>query len=280
MRPARLWVAYERPAEAFAYLERPEGAQIMLSQRTGNWETAPLDQPYGRGAMFQVYVASIDPVQRSLEAAGWPLYAGPREVWREVGDRQAGQREIFVLDPDGYLVMVAHNLVGRPLLKEFVVRPARPGDLPDLRQAIVELQEYERRLHRTRLPGEQIADAYLAWLQQQTATTGGVLVAEVAGKFAGFATGWIVAEENLAETADLNRAGYVSDICVMPAYRGHRVAGELLSAIERQLASRGITRVRIASLAANASAQTAYQRAGYEPYEIVFEKCIGSGPTP
>jgi GNAT superfamily N-acetyltransferase len=214
----------------------------MLSQRAGKWETAALDHPYGRGAMFQVYVANIDPVQRSLEAAGWPLYAGPREVWREIGDRRAGQREIFVLDPDGYLVMVAHDLVERPLLKEFVVRPARPGDLPDLRQAIVELQEYERRLHTTRLPGEQIADAYLAWLQQQAATIGGVLVAEVAGKFAGFATGWIVEEGNLGETADSNRAGYVSDICVMPAYRGHRVAGELLSAIERRLAGTGITR--------------------------------------
>jgi hypothetical protein len=36
-------------------------------------------------------------------------------VWREVGDRQAGQREIFVLDPDGYLVMVADDLGERPL---------------------------------------------------------------------------------------------------------------------------------------------------------------------
>jgi hypothetical protein len=35
-------------------------------------------------------------------------------VWREVGDRQAGQREIFVLDPDGYLVMIAHHLGERP----------------------------------------------------------------------------------------------------------------------------------------------------------------------
>jgi len=86
----------------------------MLSQRSGKWETAPLERPYGRGAMFQLYVASIEPVQRSLERAGWPLYAGPREVWREVGDRQAGQREIFVLDPDGYLVMIAHDLGERP----------------------------------------------------------------------------------------------------------------------------------------------------------------------
>ena len=56
-----------------------------------------------------------EPVQRALETAGWPLYAGPREVWREVGDRQAGPREIFVLDPDGYLVMVADDLGERPL---------------------------------------------------------------------------------------------------------------------------------------------------------------------
>ena len=103
-------IAYRRPEEAFAYLERPEGAQIMLTERSGKWETAPLEWPYGRGAMFQVYVASIDPVSQSLEAAA--LYAGPREVWREVGDRQSGQREM--LDPDGYLVMVADDLGERP----------------------------------------------------------------------------------------------------------------------------------------------------------------------
>jgi catechol 2,3-dioxygenase-like lactoylglutathione lyase family enzyme len=107
----------QRPEEAFVYLERPKGAQIMLSQRTGKWETASLDRPYGRGAMFQVSVASIGPIQRLLEAAGRPLYAGSREIWREVGDRQTGQREIFVLDPDGYLVMVAQALGERPLLE-------------------------------------------------------------------------------------------------------------------------------------------------------------------
>ena len=109
-------IAYQRPEQLFVYLERPEGAQLMLCQRSGNWETGPLDPPYGRGVMFQVYVASIEPIQNSLEAAGWPLYAGPREVWRLVGDREAGQREVFVQDPDGYLVMIAHNLGERPLV--------------------------------------------------------------------------------------------------------------------------------------------------------------------
>ena len=57
-------IAYQRPEEKFIYLERPEGAQIMLSQRSGKWETGLLDRPYGRGTMFQVYVTNIEPVER------------------------------------------------------------------------------------------------------------------------------------------------------------------------------------------------------------------------
>jgi catechol 2,3-dioxygenase-like lactoylglutathione lyase family enzyme len=42
-------VAYRRPAEKFVYLERPEGAQIMLCQRHGRFETGPLERPLGQG---------------------------------------------------------------------------------------------------------------------------------------------------------------------------------------------------------------------------------------
>ncbi len=61
----------------------------------------------------------------------------------------------------------------------------------------------------------------------------------------------------------------------MPVYRGQRIAADLLFAIERHLTLSGISRMRLASLAPNASARTAYRRAGYVPYEIVFEKRIG-----
>ena len=107
-------VAYQRPEEAFAYLERPDGAQIMLGNAAANGRGR---SSIGLRAWRDVpgVLTSIEPITRSLEGAGWPLYAGPREVWREVGDRQAGQREIFVLDPDGYLVMVADDLGERPL---------------------------------------------------------------------------------------------------------------------------------------------------------------------
>ncbi|GAB5469549.1 MAG: VOC family protein [Rhodospirillales bacterium] len=108
-------VAYQRPAEKFVYLERPEGCQIMLCQRSGVWETAELARPFGRGAMFQIYVAAVAPIQERLTRAAWPLHAGPREVWRRWGDREGGKLEIFVQDPDGYLIMLAEDLGERPL---------------------------------------------------------------------------------------------------------------------------------------------------------------------
>lgn len=108
-------VAYQRPEQHFVYLERPDGAQIMLCQRSGKWETGALERPYGRGVMFQVFVEGLAEVEAALERAGQPLYAGPREVWRRWGDREGGKREIVVQDPDGYLVMLAEDLGERPL---------------------------------------------------------------------------------------------------------------------------------------------------------------------
>ena len=105
-------IAYQRPAERFVYLEREDGAQVMLCQRNGRFETGPMLAPLGQGAMFQVYVDTIEPIEAALTAAGWPIYLGPREVWRRTGDRESGQREVFVQDPDGYLLMVA-STIGR-----------------------------------------------------------------------------------------------------------------------------------------------------------------------
>ena len=86
-------IAYQRPEEKFAYLERP----------------------YGRGVMFQIYIDSIDPTIERLKELRVSIYGGPREVWRRYGDREGGKREVFVLDPSGYLIMLAEDLGERPL---------------------------------------------------------------------------------------------------------------------------------------------------------------------
>jgi catechol 2,3-dioxygenase-like lactoylglutathione lyase family enzyme len=109
-------VAYDRPAAGFAYLER-EGAQIMLCRINGNWETGPLDRPFGRGVNFQISARSLDPILEALHAAGWPLYREPGEAWYRIGDEpsESGSREFLVQDPDGYLVRFSQSIGTRPI---------------------------------------------------------------------------------------------------------------------------------------------------------------------
>jgi ribosomal protein S18 acetylase RimI-like enzyme len=154
------------------------------------------------------------------------------------------------------------------------IRAAARSDRPQLRRAVVELQDHESRLHPSRLAGDQIADAYLAWMEKRAAEHGAVLIAEIDGAFAGFVAGWIEEESHIEETPDSNRFGYVSDICVLPIFRGRRIASRLLDAMELRLRREGVTRVRLFTLAANRAARASYERSGYAAYEVVYEKSL------
>ena len=162
-------------------------------------------------------------------------------------------------------------------MDELVIRVAVAGDNGLLRQAFIELQEYERILHWSRLLGEVIADAYIASLHREVIKGGAILVAEAGGTFAGFAAGWIEQNSFIAETPESNRYGYVSDICVLPPYRGHGIAGRLLAALEVRLAEFGITTVRLGVLGGNHAARSAYRRAGFTPYEMTYESVSDAG---
>ena len=155
-----------------------------------------------------------------------------------------------------------------------VIRRAELSDRPNLLNAVAELQNYERELHEARLPGEQIADAYTRWMLSGAEGSGLVLLAENADEFVGFAAAWIEQVENVAETSDSNRFGFISDICILSKYRGKRIANQLLEAIISHFDSAGITRVRVGVLAANRSARLAYERAGFQAYEMIYEKTI------
>ncbi|MFO1174810.1 MAG: hypothetical protein U1E48_06330 [Paracoccaceae bacterium] len=113
--PLGFAVAFSRPAQRLACLCRPEGAQVMFYERDGDWETGPMEPPFGRGTIIQLFVADVDSIAATVQAAGLPFFVPPREKWRDWGDRLGGQREFLVQDPDGYLVMVAQRIGERPL---------------------------------------------------------------------------------------------------------------------------------------------------------------------
>jgi catechol 2,3-dioxygenase-like lactoylglutathione lyase family enzyme len=107
-------VAYERPENRFAYLERGK-AQVMLDERNGNWETGALEVPLGRGINFQIFVDSIEPILASLKAAKWPLFMDTHDACYRVGDCVVGSRQFLAQDPDGYLLRFAQNLGHKPV---------------------------------------------------------------------------------------------------------------------------------------------------------------------
>ena len=116
-----------------------------------------------------------------------------------------------------------------------VIRRAELSDRPNLLNAVAELQNYERELHETRLPGEQIAEAYTRWMLSGAEGSGLVLLAENADEFVGFAAAWIEQVENVAETSDSNRFGFISDICILSKYRGSESQTSFLKQSSRTL---------------------------------------------
>ena len=157
------------------------------------------------------------------------------------------------------------------------VRPAIDADSERLVEAVIDQQEYERKLHDSRLPGAAMAVAYLRHVGESTAqNSGAIWVAELDGVFAGFAVCWVEHECNVAETADSNRCGYIADTYVIPRLRGRGVVAHLLAAAEAHLRALGVRRIRIGALAANASALRAYAKHGFETYEVVMEKRVRS----
>ena len=75
---------------------------------------------------------------------------------------------------------------------DFVICPYIEADRPAVIKALVGLLEHERAMHDTRLPGSGPTATYFDELREELAArSGGIFVAETAGKFAGVVTGLI-----------------------------------------------------------------------------------------
>ncbi|AZE86703.1 Glyoxalase [Pseudomonas orientalis] len=108
-------IAYERPEEGFAYLDL-HGAQIMLEQQNSveqQWLSDELTAPFGRGINLQIEVICVDTVINRLQTDQWPLFLEREDAWYRAGDKEVGQRQFLVQDPDGYLVRLVENLGDR-----------------------------------------------------------------------------------------------------------------------------------------------------------------------
>lgn len=105
-------VAYARFEEKFVYLDLG-GAQLMLEELNGikgQWLTAALEPPLGRGVNFQISVPAVAPILEQVNLAGYTLFRECQDSWYVTGAGKVGQREFVVQDPDGYLVRLTEQI--------------------------------------------------------------------------------------------------------------------------------------------------------------------------
>ena len=95
-------IAYAR--EGFAFLDHPDGAQVMLGALGRTFADAAPGTP---GLMLQITVRSLGPVIAAAGARGIQFHTPPGEVTRRTGDRDTTRRELRLRDPDGTLVLMA-----------------------------------------------------------------------------------------------------------------------------------------------------------------------------
>src|SRR5690242_19449399 len=159
---------------------------------------------------------------------------------------------------------------------DFAIRRYVETDHQTVIDALTALQEHERAMHDTRAPGQGATEIYLDnLLEDLDAQSGAIFIAEADGKFAGLVAGLIETYDVILETRDSSVYGYCSDIYVAPEFRGSGLARMLLDVMERHLAAQApITRFRISVLAVNRIACRAYERAGFVPYELMYERLI------
>ena len=158
------------------------------------------------------------------------------------------------------------------------IRSYEPTDRAVVLQALISLQNFEVPLHDTRLPGEATMEPYLdRMLPELSESQGAIFIAERDGEFVGFVGCLVVEDDAVQETADSNRYGYINDIFVDPRHRSLGVAQRLLATAEGYLAKTGVTRLRLNVLANNLTARRAYERYGFEQYEVLYERRIGLG---
>ena len=147
--------------------------------------------------------------------------------------------------------------------------PAR--DRAAVRACFAELQDVERGLEPAMPSGDAVADAYLDFMLARCAEwDGAVMVAEEDGAVVGFICVWARVPPD--DPSEVRFSAHVSDLVVLPAWRGRGIGRALLARGEAYARSRGAERLRIGVLAKNEDARRLYAASGFREVYVLLTK--------
>ena len=157
----------------------------------------------------------------------------------------------------------------------FTIRIAQLEDRLALVRLMEALQDAERELSLNRSPGFAVGDAHLAYLEELVREQNGqIYVAESREGIVGFVICFVekMEEGDLHVIESEREYGYISDLYVVPTMRKHRVGAALMQAAEQHFLNLDLEIARVGLLCSNELAAKFYQKAGYHPYEVLYEK--------
>jgi GNAT superfamily N-acetyltransferase len=145
-------------------------------------------------------------------------------------------------------------------------------DVQQLRDCVIELQNFEREIDARMPSGEEIVDDYIvAMLFRCRMCEGQVLVADVDGEIAGYVT-----MLNRVQSDDLDDGnlefGLIADLLVRKAYRGTGLGRELIAAAESVAKEHDVRWLRISVMSENAAARKLYASSGFSEIYVEPEK--------
>lgn len=155
------------------------------------------------------------------------------------------------------------------------IREYRPEDAQQVEECFVELQDFLHHLEPTVLAGK-VAKKYFDYMLASCAETQGkVFVAEVDNQIVGFVSLWAKVK---AEALDEEPAEYsfISDLVVLPAYRGRGLGRALLHKAEEYARLQGATTLKLEVLTRNTVATELYRHHGFHSYQMLLVKSLQS----
>jgi GNAT superfamily N-acetyltransferase len=150
------------------------------------------------------------------------------------------------------------------------------ADTDQIRECVIELQNFERRIDSRMPSGEDIADAYIAELLSRCVENSGkILIAEFDGHLAGYVTILTKVRSGDLDDGDIE-FGLVADIVVRRKYRGNGIGRKLIAAAESFARSQNVRWLRVSVLAENEAARKLYEKAGFAELYVDLEKDLGT----
>ena len=157
----------------------------------------------------------------------------------------------------------------------FRIRPYRDSDRATAAALINALQEAECAMEANRAQWADGGRAYTDWTLAEVAANEGIVIFAEAedGAVIGLMSCWRATDEtDITVVPEARTHLYVSDLVVLAEWRGRGVAGVLLAEAESHGRRLGLTQMTIGVLAANEAARRAYDKAGFEGYEMLLRK--------